>query len=525
MSGFRYRIIQILLAAAFLVIVGRLAQFQILDGTKYKALRQEEKPTVVNLARGEIVDRVGKVLALDLNKYTLEYNPLDLDEDRSRLAAQLSQIFPFNKASLLQSKSSQTLAHNLSKEQARKIRELDSRLLYLRKIRSRFYPQDNLASLVLGYVDIYGKARQGLEIKFEDYLSKNPESRLNLSLDSRLQVFIEQALDQRVVKTEAQRGTAIVMKVKTGEILAWAVNPSFNPNKYFKSSALERKNWPLVDVYQPGSIFKIVTVASALDSGTIAKDYEFLDEGFLKVDNWKIKNHTYGTKDFQKEKLSLQGLFERSSNPFAAHLALKMGRETFYRYIRKFGFGEKTGIAILGETKGILHKFTKWRDSDTATTAMGQGAISVTPLQMLAAANVVANNGYWIKPTLMKINKDEINSKVKAKKVIEAEVASHISDLLTNSIDYNLKFKHAIAGRVKNLKVAGKTGTAEKIKEGGGYSKRNTVASFLGYMPANDPKYIVLVVVDDPETDGRWGDTVAGPLFNKIAAFVRDVYL
>ena len=203
MSGFRYRIIQILLAAAFLVIVGRLAQFQILDGTKYKALRQEEKPTVVNLARGEIVDRVGKVLALDLNKYTLEYNPLDLDEDRSRLAAQLSQIFPFNKASLLQSKSSQTLAHNLSKEQARKIRELDSRLLYLRKIRSRFYPQDNLASLVLGYVDIYGKARQGLEIKFEDYLSKNPESRLNLSLDSRLQVFIEQALDQRVVKTEA----------------------------------------------------------------------------------------------------------------------------------------------------------------------------------------------------------------------------------------------------------------------------------------------------------------------------------
>ena len=144
---------------------------------------------------------------------------------------------------------------------------------------------------------------------------------------------------------------------------------------------------------------------------------------------------------------------------------------------------------------------------------------------MLAAANVIANKGKWVQPTLIKINRNEIQSKVKTQRVIDGRIASHISNLLANSVDNNLKFRNAIAGRVNDLRIAGKTGTAQKAKPGGGYSKKNTVASFLGYMPAHDPRYITLVVIDDPKTHGRWGDTVAGPLFNKIANYIKNIYL
>lgn len=524
MSGFRYRLIQIILGLAFLLIVGRLGQFQILEAHKYKR-PANQKIAKINQARGEIIDRNSKVLALDLNKYTLEYNPLEVDEDRELLASKLSRIINLKNKNLLYSKASQTLAQNLNREQAHEIRALNSKLLYLRKIRSRFYPQGRLASHLIGYVDLYGKARQGIEAKYNDYLLEDSERRLQLSIDSRLQAFAEEALQDRIAETKAERGAVLIMKVDTGEMLTWAVEPDFDPNHYYKFSMSETKNWSLVDVYQPGSIFKIVTVATALDSSTVTPDYTFIDEGFLEVDKWKIKNHDYNTKETKGEELSLQKLFERSSNPFAAHLALKIGRETFYRYIRKFGFGDKTGVEIDGETRGILHRFNKWRDSDTATTGMGQGAISVTPIQLLSGVNVVANKGIWVRPSILKFkpNASTVNN-VNTRSVIDPEVATHVSKLLANAVDHNVEFKHAIAGNVDGIRIAGKTGTAEKIKAGGGYSKRDTVASFLGFFPADNPRYIMLVVIDDPETDGRWGDTVAGPVFNKITEYMKSLY-
>lgn len=524
MSGFRFRFVQIVLGLAFLLIVGRLGQFQILEASKYKRA-SNQKIVKINQSRGEIVDRNSKVLALDLNKYTLEYNPLEVDEDRDALATKLSRIINLKNSSLLHSKASQTLAQNLDREQAYKIRALNSKLLYLRKIKSRFYPQGRLASHLIGYVDLYGKARQGVESKYDEYLLEDSERQLQLSIDSRLQAFAEEALHDRIAETKAERGAILIMKVDTGEMLTWAIKPDFDPNKYYEFSMNDTKNWSLVDVYQPGSIFKIITVATALDSSTITPDYTYLDVGFLEVDKWKIKNHDYNVKDTKDEELTLQKLFERSSNPFAAHLALKIGRETFYKYIRKFGFGDKTGIEIDGETRGILHKFNKWRNSDTATTGMGQGAISVTPIQLLSGVNVVANNGVWVRPSILKFktNTSTVNN-VNTKSVIDPEVASHVTRLLANAIDHNVEFRHAIAGNVDGLRIAGKTGTAEKIKAGGGYSKRDTVASFLGFFPAENPRYIMLVVIDDPETDGRWGDTVAGPVFNEVTEYMESLY-
>jgi cell division protein FtsI/penicillin-binding protein 2 len=524
MSKFRYRFIQIFIVLAFLLIVSKLFKVQILESAKYQRKINLTK-TKINKSRGEIVDRYSKVLALDINKYTLEYNPLMDSEDREELAKKLGQIIDLKNKNLLYSKASQTLAHNLTKEQAYKIRQLNSRLLYLRKIRSRVYPQGRLASHLLGYVDVYGKARQGLEYQYDDDLLNNSDTKLELSIDSRLQAFVEKELKQRIVETQAIRGVVMVMKVDTGEMLAWSAQPDYDPNKYFDYSLDEIKNWSLVDAYQPGSIFKIITVSSALDSNTVAQDYKFTDIGYVEVEKWKIRNHTYDPHKTKPEELSLQGLFERSSNPFTVNLALKMGRETFYRYIRKFGFGEKTGVELSGESKGILHNFKKWRDSDTATTGMGQGAISVTPLQLLAGVNVVANRGTWVKPTLLKFkpNASSVNN-INTRSVLDPKVADHVSQLLAASVENNIKLRHSVSGNVPGLRIAGKTGTAEKINAKGGYSRRNTVASFLGFFPVENPKYIMLVVIDDPQTDGRWGDTVAGPVFNKVASYIKSLY-
>lgn len=525
MSKFRYILVQVLIGIAFLVIVGRLVQFQIIEGRKHAAaVKSNSQSNTPDVPRGEIVDRNEKVLALDLTRYTLEYNPVICNEDRTQLISRLQEIINLKNPQLLYRKSSQTLAQNLSKEQANKIRKLHSKLLYVRKVRTRFYPQGTHASHIIGYVDTYGKARQGMESKYEKLLHDHPEQKLELSIDSRVQVFAERVLEERLKETKASRGTVIVMSVKTGEIVAWAVLPSFDPNKYYNYPFESIKNWSLVDVYQPGSVFKIITVSSALDSETIDASYKFTDPGYLEVDKHRIKNHDYVAGKTRSAELGLQQLFERSSNPFAAHLAVKTGAETFYQYIRKFGFARKTGIELDGESKGILEQWNKWRRLDTATTGIGQGSISVTPLQLIVAVNVVANGGNRVRPTLRKISKVE-SEEIETESVLKLETANLVRELLAASIQTNTTTRFSVAGKIPGLAVAGKTGTAQKANAGGGYSHSSTIASFIGFYPATNPKFITLVVIDDPKADGGWGDTVAGPVFNKVASYVRDLYL
>ena len=521
MSRFRYQFTLVFIALMFLGLVAKLFYFQVIKKAEFEVDRSQfAKKTPIS--RGEIVDRNNKILAVDMNKHTLEFNPIQSLEDKEKLFSNLQSIINLKSRNLISANRSITLAHNLNKGQADKIKKLNSKYLYLRKIRSRIYPQGALASHVLGYVDLYGKARQGVEYEYEDFLQEHSTASLVLSLDSRLQNYAQKALAQRLEETHAKQGAVVVMKVATGELLTWAVKPDFDPNKYFDFDSSYRNNWSLVDVYQPGSVFKIMTVASALDSMTIDRFYTYKDEGFIKVDNWKIKNHDYVAKVTKAETLNLEGLFARSSNPFSAHLALKMGPDIFYKYIRAFGFGEKTGVEISGETNGIVRPPQKWRNSDTATTGIGQGMISVTPLQLLTAVNAVANNGYKVKPTLFKVND---YSSIEKESVILEENALLIRKLLTNATAYNIRERHSISANVPGLSIAGKTGTAQKLKAGGGYSRKNTIASYVGFFPAENPLYTVLVVIDDPETDGRWGDTVAGPVFNKVAAYMKSLYL
>jgi cell division protein FtsI/penicillin-binding protein 2 len=534
MTPFRYRLFQIFIGLSFLAIVVRLFQFQILEYSKHKAaVERNAKNTDIEMIRSDIQDRYGKMLSINLNKYILEFYPQNqLSFDRDKLFKSLNEIFGFNKPELLKSNHTEILSREINKEQAEKIRKLNASELYLRKRTTRVYPQGKMASNLLGYVDLYGEAKEGIEKYFEESLLADPSSSLELSLDGRLQVFVEDSLNQQILATEAERGTLICMKVKTGEILAWGISPNYDPNKYYEYPVSTLKNWSIVDTYQPGSIFKIITVASAIDSGSITKDVKFLDRGFIEVDKWKITNHDYETGKTQAAELDLVGLFARSSNPFAAYLALNTGAETFYNYIQVFGFGEKTGIELPGESKGILKRSKYWKKSDIASTALGHGAISVTPIQMIAAVNAVANKGLWIKPTLIKRFDDRANPVENLKsysgssvQVLKPESAKFIIDSLAKSIEKNLQENKSLAGKVEGLRVAGKTGTSEKIKEGGAYySHKNTIASFVGIFPAEDPEYIVLTVIDDPQKEGGWGSTVAAPVFNKVASFMKNLY-
>ncbi len=553
MSPFRYKLFQTFVLISFAAIFIKLFQLQILEHSKHiNEVRNNHNRQISETLRGDIVDRFGRVLALDISKYTLEYNPIKTKENRETLAYNLANILHRDSLSgeklktIVSSNFSKIVARELNKEQASQIRKLNSRLLLLRRNTQRYYPQKSSAAHLLGFVDLYGKARQGIESRFEKALLQKSNNKLSLSIDSRLQALVEQALNERISQTHSTRGTVIVMRIDTGEIYSWASYPSYDPNNYYNAPIESTKNWALTDVYQPGSIFKIITVSSALDSGAVPSNYKFHDNGYIEVERWKIANHGYSPKSFHCETLDLMGLFARSSNTFAGHLGLKMGANTFYNYIRKFGFGNKTNIELVGETKGIVKKPHSWHQSDTATTAMGQGAISITPLQILAAANAVANDGIWIQPTLIKItNSHEIlkrkqellqNSKKlsfklnnnkgpKMYQVIKPETAKLVRSLLARSLAYNLQEKHSIAGKVEGLEVAGKTGTAQKIRSEGGYHRNRTVASFLGFFPASNPKFIVLAVIDDPQTDGGWGDTVSGPLFNKVATYCKNLYL
>jgi stage V sporulation protein D (sporulation-specific penicillin-binding protein) len=337
---------------------------------------------------------------------------------------------------------------------------------------------------------------------------------VELTIDNYLQHLAEQELDAMAAHAHAQKATAIIEDPTNGEILAWANYPSYDPNNYSKYPFETTKNWAMVDVYQPGSTFKILTVSSGLATGAIKPNSTFYDAGTLAVGNRSVHNHDggHGTLD-------LLHLFIHSSNVAAAMVALKMTPKQFHDKLYDFGVGRKSGIDLPGESAGLLLDAKYWKPIDQATTGFGQGAMAVTPLQLTAAVSAVANEGTWVQPHLIKRIYDpqtgvtEKWTDPEKRDVIDKDTAKLICNLLADNIAMGTQ----IAGQVPGYRVAGKTGTAQKVAVGGrGYIAGATIASFIGFLPANNPQLVCLVVVDGPQTDGRWGNTVAGPVFNAI---------
>jgi cell division protein FtsI/penicillin-binding protein 2 len=442
-----------------------------------------------------------------------------------------------------------TIALHVEREAADELQQLNWAGIDISPRPFRHYPEGQLAAHLLGYVNMDTRGQGGIEQGQEGMLKDTGDiakpqldgrghailvpshslssgsqvyditpplgRHVELTIDNYLQHLAERELFAMAAHSHALKAAAIIEDPSNGEILAWANYPPYDPNDYSKYPFDTTKNWSMVDVYQPGSTFKIMTVASALDLGTIKPNTTFYDGGSLAVGNRTVHNHDggHGTLD-------LLHLFIHSSNVCAARVGLTMTPKQFHDKLLEFGVGLPTGIDLPGESAGLLLNDKHWKPIDLATTGFGQGAIAVTPLQLVTCVGAIANDGVWEQPHLIRRTYDpktgvtEKWTEPKHHKVVSPEVAKLLRSLLAD----NIAMGSQIAGQVPGYRVAGKTGTAQKVGVGGrGYLAGQTIASFIGFLPADNPQILCLVVVDSPQTDGRWGNTIAGPVFNAIA--------
>ncbi len=547
------KLIRVIFIVLAVLLMGKMALYQLFDYKGYKNVALQKRERKTHVFRGEIFDRNGLKLATDGTVYDIYAHPQYYKEEDGPevIANLLAPILKMDKKKLVeklsQNYSTISLAKGVDRDtvlQIRKmIREAKISSLSMPERNIRVYPQGGLASHILGYVNTNANLAAGVEktgsgfvenvkskIIQKDGLGRvifdfgtNPEEvskpvkgeKLTLTIDAAIQHVAEKELNKMVEATDAQKGTVIVMNPKNGEILAMAVAPSYNPNTYNKYDYSTVKNWVLTDVYPPGSTFKILTVASALNTGKMSPYDTVYDNGTIKIQGWKIENYDV-KKHPEPGNIDLPYLLEHSSNVGSVKVALKMTPSEFHNQISKFGIGSKTGIDLPGESSGILHPASSWDTITQATISFGY-SLAATPIQMASAVASIANNGVWVTPHVIKYPDEIAEKKLVKRQVLTPETARAMTKLLEGSI----RNSKSVAGKIPNFTVAGKTGTSRKPNpNGSGYLTGVVYTSFAAFFPASDPEVLIMVVVDSPKGAEVWGSTVAGPVFNEVATFV-----
>lgn len=517
---------------------------QVVDIKNYRLKAKRQRSSRNFIMRGDIFDRNGIKLASDKVNYDVYAHPADYDRSPEELARMLAPYLKISTANLVEKLSRKdaviTLKKNIDRPTAQAIRKLELREISLGKKNTRIYPQGSMASHILGYYNFDADIASGVELTAKDQLEhveknapteRTPDGNiiynfstdpvattsplkgksLTLTIDTAIQHICEQELYRMVLKRQALRGTVIVMNPKNGEILAYAVYPYYDPNNYRNASQLQIKNWTLTDVFPPGSTFKIITVASSMALGKINPNTKIYDTGKIKVGWWDIKNYDYSKHPFPGW-ISLEYLFEHSSNVGAIKVAQTMSSQEFYTMLKKFGIGTKTGIDLPGESNGLLSNWTKWDSAMHASMGYGYGA-SVTPIQMVSAASALANNGVRVTPHVIKYSPEEAENKIFRTQVMSAQTARNITNLLVAGVNNS---KSPI--KMDAYNVAAKTGTSKKPKENAAGYTNKLYTSIIGYLPASDPQLLIYVLVDSAAGGDVWGSTVAAPVFKEIAS-------
>lgn len=567
----RFAVLIALFVVLILVVLGRLLYLQVWDSRDLSRKAQMSRNhSLVLYSRGRVLDRNGVILAQDIflhdmyahPRYYWGVKPAEIAQALSPLlniapdvlTEKLSQ--PASTITLVKNLHTAT-AHKMMKAKITRLRldektgepvtgEYGQVLTYqipvpgldFVKKSVRSYPQGSLAAHILGYVNDEANLQSGIEAVAQKVLKKAPDSILNaaevdghgnpvtvskvkpedivsiphaqdvvLTIDSKLQFIAEQKLAEGLKRTGGKRGSVVIMNPRNGEVLAFAVIPTYSPENFLKASPEELKNWAISDVYPPGSTFKILTVACGLESGVINKDTKILDTGRMQVGGWTIQNYDY-TKRGAPGMIDLTNLFLHSSNIASAKIALMMNPGEYKRLLSGFGFGKRTGIEMLGESGGLLSDSNDWGVAKRATMGYGYG-VAATPLQMAAAVSVLANKGVWMPPHLIKTPQWR---HPKPRQVLSPQTAGIVTGLLAESIN-NSKGSPA---RLDHIRVAGKTGTSRRpATDGHGYGNA-LYTSFVGYFPAENPQVLMMVVVDSPTMGEAWGSTVAVPIFRAI---------
>ena len=541
----RICIIQGLVTVVFVLLTGWLFLLQVLDINSYKVEGIATRSSNNLSLRGNILDRNGIKLATDELTYEVYAHPLMYSPKRPPeiLAEILAPALEMPRDEIISKLKSKkiniiTLKKEVSRQSAEKIGKSGLREISMGTIKRRFYPQGNIASNIVGFYSYMSDNSIGIENTAGDKLQspvntgsvqrkangdiifdfntdvqnvtkKQKGEDITLTLDASVQYICEKELEKRIKETKAERGAVIVEDVTNGEILAYASYPNFNPNKFWEAPMAAMKNWSLTDIYPPGSTFKIITVATALDLGVLNEYSKVPDTGKMVIDRYKITNHDLKERP-NPGMITLDELFEHSSNVGAANIALMLDKEAYYNKLYEFGFGRETGIDLPAEAIGMLPKPKNWYKSRHATMGYGYGA-SVTAIQMVSAVSAVANGGVWITPHVIKYSAKELPNHVQTRQVVSPETAKTVTRLLAKSI---ARGKTPL--NLDKYTTCAKTGTSRKQVNNG----RDVYTSAIGYFPATNPKIAIYVVIDSPKTGVDFGGTIASPLFRKIATEV-----
>ena len=545
-NWFKVRIIfiTILLFFCFIFIVGRMFQLQVLKKEQLYKLAAQQHHVQIPLVpkRGIIYDNKGNELAVSIEVDSVYADSRKII-DVERTAKELSSVLQIDQEELRERlknrKTFEWVQRKISPKEVAELKTLSFPGVYFLKENRRFYPNMELAAHIIGFVGLDSKGLEGIEFQYDALLNGKgdvwtlerdargreivmdgiPVERddyhrnVFLTIDKHIQHVAETELNRSVQKWGAKGGMVIAMDPLTGKILAMASYPSFNPNQFIQYRSKSWRNRATSDTFEPGSLFKAFLAAAALEEKVVRPlDSFFCENGSYTVYDRTIHDHSrHGWLTFQQ-------IIKFSSNIGASKVGEKMGRERFYRYITSFGFGEKTRIGLPGEGKGIVHHPRYWPPVALDTISFGQG-ISVTGIQLTVALSAIANGGSLMRPYVVERITDEKGEVVQSfqpevvRRVISEETAKKVIALLKAATEKGGTGEEAVPA---GYEVAGKTGTAQKIDTLlGGYSEDRYTSGFMGFAPADEPKLVLLVVIDEPQ-GSTYGGVVAAPVFKAI---------
>ncbi len=525
------------LALCSVALVGRAFDVQVLNNDFYvrqgdaRALREIPIPT----SRGMITDRNGEPLAVSTPVESIWANPQEVLKHPDRIP-ELAEALDFpvdyltNKLSQRADKEFMYLQRRINPNQARQILAHEIPGVFSQREFRRFYPQGEAMAHVLGFTNIDDRGQEGLELAFDDWLRGTPGAKrvirdgagriienvdlitpaepgrdLTLTIDRRIQYLTFRELRRALDEHDASSGSAVVLDVDTGEVLAMANLPSYNPNDLDGDRREARRNRAVTDVVEPGSTMKPITIAAALSAGIVEPDTRVdLSPGYIMVGRYTINDHRdYGVQ-------TVTGIITNSSNVGAVKLSARLENDYFHQFVSRFGYGEKPGSGFPGESSGVLASPDQWSGSTKASMSYGYG-LSATPLQIAMAYAAIANGGKLIAPTFVKGQRNE------AEQVVEPEVARQVLQMMQTVTEEG---GTATGAAILGYHVGGKTGTARKFSASGGYSDKY-IALFAGVVPVENPRFAMVVVVNEPDSSagyGYGGGAVAAPVFKNVMA-------
>lgn len=545
----RSRQVVAFLMMALVLLFCRMAYLQIIDGSRLAQMnqRQIEENKPLQSPRGAILDTNGRVLAASSVTKSLYADPKMLNKSPEAVAKLLAPYLNIKESEIIGRLKGDTsfiwlermLDRDISDEVSSVIKVNDLKGLNFVEESKRYYPNGDMAAQVIGFVGVDDKGLDGVEMLLDKEIRgdirkqkiitdgksvpifgsalaqfiPDKERSVYLTIDTAVQFAAEQALDKVMTENRPTGASVIVMNPKSGEILAMASRPTYDPNHYERGSETSFKNRGVNNLYEPGSTFKPIVAATALATGKWKENEVFNDVGYVAASGHQISNWN----DSAYGEVTLQDILKFSINTGMAHIGLQVGGDLLTAYAEKFGFGKPTGIELPGEGAGILFNPAEMGSIDIASMSIGQ-AVAVTPLQMVQAFGALANDGKMMKPYIIKsiMNADgSVYRETEVQKVgepVSQEVAHAVSKILEQEISTGGGNKAKIEG----YEFCGKTGTAQKLNESGtGYAEGRYIASFVGYGPIDDPQFVVLIVIDDP-AGVYYGGQIAAPVFHDI---------